>query len=310
MPPDLAEQVPLVHEACEALGVPILTSERFEADDVIGTLATQARDAGFEVALVTGDKDFFQLVGDGVRVFNPRDDGTWYDAAGVVDEVRRAARPGRGRAGADGRQRRQHQGRARHRRKGRARADRHARHARSPCSKRPPALPQKRYREALLAHADSARVEPRAGAHPHGRAGHVRRGGAALPRPVARTLLRAVLDARVPVADAGVRADRRVRARATTPWRRRSNDVDAHRRRAIARGRRDRPRAHRHAASRPCAPRSSAWRSRRAAGVGAVRADRPHGPDGSAQPARAPRCSTRLRAVLERRRHRARSATT
>src|SRR5207253_3585924 len=75
MPSDLAEQIPLVHEACEALGVPILTSERYEADDVIGTLAIQARRAGFEVALVTGDKDFFQLVDEGIRVFNPRDEG-------------------------------------------------------------------------------------------------------------------------------------------------------------------------------------------------------------------------------------------
>ena len=40
MPADLAEQIPMVHAACEALGVPILTSERYEADDVIGTLAT------------------------------------------------------------------------------------------------------------------------------------------------------------------------------------------------------------------------------------------------------------------------------
>ena len=75
MPSDLAEQVPLVHEACAALGVPVLTSERFEADDVIGTLAMQAKQAGFDVAIVTGDKDFFQLVSDGVRVFNPRDEG-------------------------------------------------------------------------------------------------------------------------------------------------------------------------------------------------------------------------------------------
>jgi DNA polymerase-1 len=86
MPSDLAEQTPLVHEACEALGVPILTSERYEADDVIGTLAAQARAAGYEVAIVTGDKDFFQLVGDQLRVFNPRDEGTWYDAAGVVEK--------------------------------------------------------------------------------------------------------------------------------------------------------------------------------------------------------------------------------
>jgi len=86
MPPDLAEQVPLVHEACQALGVPILTYERFEADDVIGTLAKQATEAGFEVAIVTGDKDFFQLVSDGIKVYNPKDEGTWYDAAGVVEK--------------------------------------------------------------------------------------------------------------------------------------------------------------------------------------------------------------------------------
>ncbi len=72
MPSDLAEQIPWVHDACEALGVPILTYERFEADDVIGTLAAQAVGAGFEVVIVTGDKDFFQLVHDGLTVYNPR----------------------------------------------------------------------------------------------------------------------------------------------------------------------------------------------------------------------------------------------
>lgn len=86
MPPDLVQQAPIVREACRAMGVPILTFEGFEADDVIGTLAMQARALGFEVALVTGDKDFFQLVGDGVRVFNPKDEGTWYDAEGVVEK--------------------------------------------------------------------------------------------------------------------------------------------------------------------------------------------------------------------------------
>src|SRR5262249_31556241 len=45
MPPDLAEQIPWVHEACEALGVPILTSEGYEADDVIGTVAVRAAGA-------------------------------------------------------------------------------------------------------------------------------------------------------------------------------------------------------------------------------------------------------------------------
>ena len=86
MPPDLAEQIPWVHEACEALGVPILTFARFEADDVIGTLAERAVEAGFEVAIVTGDKDFFQLVHDGIKVYNPKDDGTWFDADAVKEK--------------------------------------------------------------------------------------------------------------------------------------------------------------------------------------------------------------------------------
>ena len=86
MPGELAVQIPMVHAACEALGVPILTSERYEADDVIGTLVEKAVSAGFDVAIVTSDKDFFQLVRDGVRVFNPREEGTWYDAAGVKEK--------------------------------------------------------------------------------------------------------------------------------------------------------------------------------------------------------------------------------
>ena len=86
MPDELAQQIQMVHAACEALGVPILTSERYEADDVIGTLAVKASAAGFDVAIVTMDKDFFQLVGGGIRVFNPRDDGTWYDAEGVKEK--------------------------------------------------------------------------------------------------------------------------------------------------------------------------------------------------------------------------------
>ena len=83
MPQDLKEQIPWVHEACEAMGVPILTYEGFEADDVIGTLAKKAAAAGYQVAIVTGDKDFFQLVDGPIRVYNPKDDGAWFDAEGV-----------------------------------------------------------------------------------------------------------------------------------------------------------------------------------------------------------------------------------
>ena len=87
MPPDLVEQVPLVHEACEAIGVPVLTSETYEADDVIGTLAMQAVAEELEVVIVTSDKDFFQLVGGPIRVFDPRDTGSWYDSDAVKEKM-------------------------------------------------------------------------------------------------------------------------------------------------------------------------------------------------------------------------------
>ena len=61
MPDELAGQIPMVHAACEALGVPILTSERYEADDVIGTLVEQAVSNGFDVAIVTMTRISFSL---------------------------------------------------------------------------------------------------------------------------------------------------------------------------------------------------------------------------------------------------------
>jgi DNA polymerase-1 len=87
MPDELAGQIPLVHRACEALGVPIITYDRYEADDVIGTMTARAAAEGYGVAIVTGDKDFYQLVDDSVRVFNPREEGTWYDAGGVKEKL-------------------------------------------------------------------------------------------------------------------------------------------------------------------------------------------------------------------------------
>src|SRR5258705_12419756 len=86
MPDDLAEQINWVHQACEALGVPIVTAQGYEADDVIGTLAQRAASDSFEVAIVSIDKDFFQLVRDGIRVYDPREDGAWFDTQGVVEK--------------------------------------------------------------------------------------------------------------------------------------------------------------------------------------------------------------------------------
>ena len=156
MPADLVEQMPWVHEACEALGVPIFTAEGFEADDVIGTLAKKAAAQGFQVAIVTGDKDFFQLVGDGIRVYNPRDEGAWFDDEGVKKKFGVAAVAGRRRAVADGRLVGQRQGRPRHRREGREGSDRHLRLARRSAGegRRDPAeeIPRRTHQ-----HADEAR---------------------------------------------------------------------------------------------------------------------------------------------------------
>src|ERR1044071_5793407 len=86
MPDDLAEQINWVHEACEAMGVPIMTARGYEADDVIGTAALRALGAGFNVAIVSIDKDFFQLVPEGIRIYDPREEGAWFDEAGVVEK--------------------------------------------------------------------------------------------------------------------------------------------------------------------------------------------------------------------------------
>ncbi len=86
MPADLVEQIPWINQASEALGVSILTCKGYEADDVIGTIAEQAFECGVTTAIVSPDKDFFQLVRDGISVFNPKESGTWYDAKGVISK--------------------------------------------------------------------------------------------------------------------------------------------------------------------------------------------------------------------------------
>ena len=227
MPGDLAEQVPWVHEACEALGVPIFTMEGFEADDVIGTLAAKAGAHGFQAAIVTGDKDFFQLVGDGIRVYNPRDEGTWYDAEGVLQKFGVAPVAGLRRARLDGRLDRQRQGRARHRRKGRARVDRDLWFARiAAATRRRDQAEEIPRRPARLRRPGAA--EPRAGDDRHHGRRALRDRTLQVQGRRSRALLCAVLEDGVPHAGAGVRADRvvgqqrlrgdRIRRKSSPPW--------------------------------------------------------------------------------------------
>jgi len=70
-PPDLPHQFELVRQVVDTLRVPVLEFAGWEADDVIGTLAMAAKQQGFDVQIVTGDKDFMQLVDDRVRLYDP-----------------------------------------------------------------------------------------------------------------------------------------------------------------------------------------------------------------------------------------------
>ncbi|MFC7517751.1 DNA polymerase I [Herbaspirillum sp. GCM10030257] len=70
MPEDLARQIEPIHEAVRALGWPVLMVDGVEADDVIGTLATQAVEHELEAVISTGDKDMAQLVNDHVTLIN------------------------------------------------------------------------------------------------------------------------------------------------------------------------------------------------------------------------------------------------
>ncbi|GAO04373.1 DNA polymerase I [Anaeromyxobacter sp. PSR-1] len=70
-PDDLAAQFPLVRDVARALNVPVIEEPGFEADDIIATLASHARAEGWEVVVVTGDKDFAQLVDGGLSLYDP-----------------------------------------------------------------------------------------------------------------------------------------------------------------------------------------------------------------------------------------------
>ena len=73
-PDDLVSQFGLIRQVTDALGVPRLEVEGVEADDVIATMASQAVKDGFRVLIVTGDKDFMQLVNDDIELFDGMQD--------------------------------------------------------------------------------------------------------------------------------------------------------------------------------------------------------------------------------------------
>ena len=74
-PEDIRASVPVIKSIIEAMHIPVLQVDGFEADDVIGTLATKAGAAGIKTYMLTPDKDYGQLVSDNVFIFRPRHGG-------------------------------------------------------------------------------------------------------------------------------------------------------------------------------------------------------------------------------------------
>ena len=85
MPEDLASQLPVIREFCRAMRIPILQKDRFEADDIIGTLARKAGENRWETTIVSNDKDMFQLVNDKTRVLHQSKTDTLFDAVKVEE---------------------------------------------------------------------------------------------------------------------------------------------------------------------------------------------------------------------------------
>ena len=82
-PEDILDSVPYVNRIVEAMCIPVLEVPGYEADDVIGTLSVKGAEAGYEVYMVTPDKDYGQLVGDRCRIYKQK--GT--DGIEIVDRA-------------------------------------------------------------------------------------------------------------------------------------------------------------------------------------------------------------------------------
>ncbi|HEX6071053.1 MAG TPA: DNA polymerase I [Longimicrobiaceae bacterium] len=93
MPTELEASIPRVREIIEGFRIPVLELSGYEADDVIGTLARKAVEAGLEAVIISGDKDFYQLIRDGVCLLNPGRGGPtavdeeWVDLANAHERL-------------------------------------------------------------------------------------------------------------------------------------------------------------------------------------------------------------------------------
>lgn len=84
-PEQISMALPYIFKIIEAFNIPILTKENYEADDVIGTIAKKAEKAGFQVYMMTPDKDYGQLVSENVFMFKPARSGDEAEVWGVKE---------------------------------------------------------------------------------------------------------------------------------------------------------------------------------------------------------------------------------
>lgn len=85
MPEDISKALPYIREMLEALEIPVFAMEGFEADDIVGTLAKMAEKEGFQVYMMTTDKDFGQLVSDNIFIYKPAKFGEPAEVLGVKE---------------------------------------------------------------------------------------------------------------------------------------------------------------------------------------------------------------------------------
>jgi len=82
MPDEMSDQLPRIRQVIETMAIPIIEVPGYEADDVMATLAKRAKEKGIQTYLVTGDKDFFQLVDDSIKIYRPQH---MSDSVDIVD---------------------------------------------------------------------------------------------------------------------------------------------------------------------------------------------------------------------------------
>lgn len=85
MPEDIRKSIPYIREIIRGYNIPILEKEGFEADDVIGSLAKYAEKAGFQVYMVTPDKDYAQLVSENIFMYKPKRLGNEMEILGIAE---------------------------------------------------------------------------------------------------------------------------------------------------------------------------------------------------------------------------------